>query len=179
MIRRGGWGRFLRYAATSGVATLLSLSTFAVAYRLLHLGPRAASVAAFAAGFVVNFTGSRFWAWARRHRQGLGRDALSYALVAVTTAAAAAGSTSLADWYGRRLHISENQRTVLVESAYFATYAAVFLVKFMLLDRLLFAPRPARSPAVDPGTPTGRAKLPEVHASHRLDDGIREQTPAV
>jgi putative flippase GtrA len=142
-IEHGGWGRFLRYAVSSAAATLCSGATFALAYRLLHLGPQMASVSAFAAGALVNFAGNRFWAWARRHRRGLGRDVAAYAALAVGTALAAAGVTSLADWYTDRLGVSDNGRAALVEAAYFATYAAMFLVKFALLDRVLFASRAA------------------------------------
>ncbi len=138
VVGRGRWGRFLRYAATSAVATAVSAACFAVAYRLLRLGPEAASGCAFAGGALVNFTGSRFWAWARRERRGLGRDAAGYAALAIGTALAALGVTTLADAYAGRLAISDDQRTLVVEAAYFATYGAVFLVKFVLLDRFLF-----------------------------------------
>jgi putative flippase GtrA len=154
MIGRGRWGRFLRYAATSAAATLASAAVFAVVYRVLHAGPEVASVGAFAAGAVVNFTGSRFWAWSHTRvrepavparRPGLGRDAAWYAGLAVSTALAAAVVTSLADGYTNRLGRSDDRRVVVAEAAYFATYAAMFLVKFVLLDRLLFADRPVRS----------------------------------
>jgi putative flippase GtrA len=145
MIGHGRWGRFLRYAATSAVATLASAATFAVTYRLLHAGPQLASVTAFAAGALINFTGSRLWAWARQ-RRGLSRDAILYAALAICTALAAAGVTSLADGYTGRLGLSDDRRVVLAEVAYFATYAAMFLVKFVLLDRVLFASRPVSAP---------------------------------
>lgn len=142
---------------------------FAGAYRLLHLGPGLASVSAFMAGFLVNFLGNRYWAWARRQRQRLGRDVLGYALLAVTSALVATGVTSLADRYTGRLGVSGDQRALLVEMAYFATYAAMFMVKFVLLDRVLFGSRPDRPrarPAAGPraGRLTrlrvGRARTP-------------------
>jgi putative flippase GtrA len=152
-IGHGRRARFLRYAATSAAATLASAATFAVAYRLLHAGAQVASVTAFGAGALINFTGNRFWTWAhtrtrelsagaRRHRQGLGRDAILYAVLAVATALAATGVTTLADRYTGHLSVADNLRVVLVEAAYFATYAAMFLVKFVLLDRVLFGARP-------------------------------------
>jgi len=110
-----------------------SAVTFALVYRVLHLGPAVASVTAFVAGALINFVGNRYWAWARRQRRQLGRDAIGYAVLSVGTALAATGTTSLADRYTNRL--------VLVEAAYFAAYAAMFLVKFALLDRVLFANR--------------------------------------
>jgi putative flippase GtrA len=145
VIAQGGWGRFLKYAASSAAATLCSAVTFALAYRILHVGPQVASITAFAAGAVVNFTGSRYWAWGARTRNRLRRDVVLYACLAVATALAAAGVTSVAEAYTTRLGVSADQQAILVEAAYFATYAAMFLVKFVLLDRVLFAARPLRS----------------------------------
>jgi putative flippase GtrA len=126
-------GRFIRYAVGSAFATGVSAVTFAVVYRGLHAGPQVASVAAFGAGAVVNFVSNRFWAWSGRHRLGLGRDLAGYLTLAVATALAAAGVTSLTERLTRAW--------VLVEASYFGTYAAMFLVKFVLLDRVVFRSR--------------------------------------
>jgi putative flippase GtrA len=132
--------RFVRYALGSVAATLTSAGTFALVYRL-GADPRLASFSAFAAGAVVNFVAGRFWAWSRRTPTGLGRDALSYLALAVGTALAAAAVTSLTDHYARRSPALNAHLAVVVEAAYFATYAAVFLVKFAVLDRVVFRSR--------------------------------------
>lgn len=133
------WQRFLRYALGSGLATLTSAVAFALAYRVLDQGPRIATGAAFLAGATVNFAAGRFWAWNRRARRGLGRDALAYAALAVTTALAAAAVTSVTHAI---LHDADpTRRAVLVETSYFTTYALLFLVKFLLLDRFVFHSR--------------------------------------
>jgi putative flippase GtrA len=132
--------RFIRYAIGSGLATVSSAVAFAIVYRVLGEGPRLASVTAFLAGAVVNFTSNRFWAWRpvvrRRTRPGLGRDALFYAVVAVVSALAATGVTSLT--HAALADADPNRRAVLVEVSYFATYAVLFLLKFVVLDRLVF-----------------------------------------
>ncbi len=132
-------GRFVRYAAGSAGAVLVSALAFALAYRLLDLGPRVASVSAFAAGALVNFTASRFWAWQRRDRSGLGRDMLSYVLLAIAIAGTAALVTSVVD--AQLSDADPDRRAVLVEGAYFATYATLFLVRFVLLERVIFRSR--------------------------------------
>ena len=140
-------GRFVRYAVGSAFATGVSAVTFAVAYRALHAGPQVSSVAAFAAGAVVNFVSNRFWAWSRRHGldsrtlarsradklRDLGRDLAGYLTLAVSTALAAVAVTSLTERFTRTW--------VLVEASYFGTYAAMFLLKFVLLDRVIFRSR--------------------------------------
>jgi putative flippase GtrA len=133
------WKRFLRYALGSGLATMTSAVAFAVAYRGLDQGPRMATGAAFLAGATVNFAANRFWAWSRRARAGLARDALSYAALSLGAALAAAVVTSLTHAYLQDL--DTDRRAVLVEGSYFATYAALFLVKFLVLDRVVFRSR--------------------------------------
>jgi putative flippase GtrA len=131
----------MRYTAGSLLATAVSAVTFAVAYRTLGLGPQLSSVAAFAAGALVNFVANRFWAWSRRHRRGLGRDLFWYAVLAASSGLAAIGVTSATDWYEDRIGATPNHQALLVEASYFASYAAMFLVKFMVLDRVLFRSR--------------------------------------
>jgi putative flippase GtrA len=131
--------RFLRYAVGSGAATLTSAIVFALIYRVLDGGPRSASGAAFLAGAVVNFAAGRFWAWGRRGRPGLHRDVVRYALVAVGSAVAATVVASLTHAYSTGL--AADRRAVLVEASYFATYAVLFGVKFLVLDRLVFRSR--------------------------------------
>jgi putative flippase GtrA len=165
VVRRGGWGQFLRYTASSVAATAFSAVAFAAAYRFFHLGPGLASVSAFVAGFLVNFLGNRYWAWARRQRHRLGRDVLGYAVLAVASALVATTVTSLADGYTERLGVSGDRRAVLVETAYFATYAAMFMVKFVLLDRVLFASRTDRPRVGRTDRPgLGRTRTPAGHS---------------
>jgi putative flippase GtrA len=127
--------RFFRYALGSAAATVVSAITFALAYRGLDSGPQVASVAAFLSGAAVNFTSNRFWAWSRRQRPGLGRDVAGYAVLAVATALAAAGVTTLTEHH--------TETWILVEMSYFGTYALMFLLKFVVLDRVLFRERAA------------------------------------
>jgi putative flippase GtrA len=128
--------RFFRYAVGSGAATALSALVFAVVFRFLNGGPIVASIAAFLAGFVVNFSAGRFWAWRGRARPGLGRDAMSFGVVAVVTALAAIGVTSATD--ALLGNADSNTRAVVVEVSYYATYAIFFVAKFVVLDRVVF-----------------------------------------
>jgi putative flippase GtrA len=132
-------GRFVRYALGSAVAVLVSAVAFAAAYRLLDLGPGVASLTAFLAGALVNFSASRFWAWGRRHRHGLRRDVLGYTLLAICMALIATAVTSLAD--AVLDGADPDRRALLVEASYFAVYGTLFLVRFVLLDRVLFRSR--------------------------------------
>ena len=131
--------RFFRYAVGSGAATAVSASVFALTFRFLNAGPVVASISAFLAGFVVNFSAGRFWAWRGRNRPGLGRDAVSFGVVAIVTALAAIGVTSATNALLR--DAGPDTRAVVVETSYYATYAIFFVVKFIVLDRVVFRSR--------------------------------------
>jgi putative flippase GtrA len=129
--------RFARYAAGSLLATAVSAVVFAVVYRLQG-GAVVPSVTAFIAGAIVNFTSNRFWAWRRRLRAGLHRDAFRFAVVAVVTATAATLVARATKIWAPRSAVLADHLAIVVELSYFATYAALFLVKFVLLDRVVF-----------------------------------------
>jgi putative flippase GtrA len=130
-------GRFVRYAAGSALAALASAIAFALVYRVLGQGPRLASVTAFLAGAVVNFLVARFWTWESRARTAA--SVVRFAVVSAVIALAAAGVTSLTH---ALLHDADpNRRAVLVEASYFATYAVLFVAKFLVLDRAVFRSR--------------------------------------
>jgi putative flippase GtrA len=131
--------KFLRYLVGSALATATSAVAFAVAYPVFHLGPRGSTAVAFVSGALVNFAANRFWAWGRRRRSGLGRDALAYGTLSLLTAVIAAQATTVAEAHAAQL--TETYRAVVVEISYFAVYGAMFMVKFLILDRIVFAPR--------------------------------------
>lgn len=131
--------RFIRYSAASVVSTVVSFGTIAATYGLLDWGARASSIVAFFCGAVVAFVINRAWAWQHRATTGIGRHLVRYWIVAVATALLALACTSLADAYARGAGISHLLRTVIVEGAYFGSYAVTFVAKFLLLDRFVFA----------------------------------------
>jgi putative flippase GtrA len=133
--------RFVRFALGSALATLVSAVSFWVMFHTLHAPPEAASATAFASGALINFLSNRYWAWDRHGRLGLGRDLMSYAVLAVTTALAAAGVTRATKTYAPHVDAFAAHLAVVVEASYFATYAAMFLVKFAVLDRVVFRSR--------------------------------------
>jgi putative flippase GtrA len=196
-VRRGGipvWGRrFIRYAAGSVVATLTSAGVFALVFQALNLGPRAASIAAFLAGAAVNFVAGRFWAWKRNGPVRLRRDVVAYLALSISIAVAATIVTSLTDHYARRSAVLDDHLGLVVEGSYFATYGAMFLIKFAILDRVVFRhsrhdyPDAADSSAVDSptaapstaglstaGSPTGSP----IDAVPRPSTAVKPSAPA-
>ncbi|NBH11360.1 GtrA family protein [Amycolatopsis sp. SID8362] len=144
--RRRGWARLARAAATSVAATVLSQ---VVLLAVLATGGAAAlaSTLAWAAGAVLNFLVTRRWVWGRTGRPRVRRELLPYLAVIGLGGLASIGLTTLAGSLLAPLELPHFWWIVLVDGAYVGSYALVFVVKFTLLDRLVFARGAARTPA--------------------------------
>jgi putative flippase GtrA len=139
--------RLVRYGSVSAISTATSLTLLGL---LVLFGWPAvvAHVVATAVGTVPSFELNRRWVWRRGAGQSRSfrRQILPYCLlslvglvlssVAVHVAADATATSS------RLLH------TVAVESANIGTYGALWLIQFVVCDRILFAPS---SDSYDPG----------------------------
>jgi putative flippase GtrA len=143
---RRGWARLARAAATSVAATVLSQ---VVLLAVLTTGgvPALASTLAWAAGAVLNFVVTRRWVWGRTGRPRVRRELLPYLVVIGLGGLASIGLTTLAGALLTPLDLPHPLWVVLVDGAYVASYALVFVVKFTLLDRLVFGRGAARTPA--------------------------------
>ena len=141
-----GWARLARAAATSVAATVLSQ---VVLLGVLTTGgvPALASTLAWAAGAVLNFVVTRRWVWGRTGRPRVRRELLPYLVVIGLGGLASIGLTTLAGALLTPLDLPHPLWVVLVDGAYVASYALVFVVKFTLLDRLVFGRGAARTPA--------------------------------
>ncbi|MFG1647363.1 GtrA family protein [Amycolatopsis sp. NPDC049252] len=135
--RRRGWARLGRAAATSVAATVVSQ---VVLLAVLATGGAAvlASTLAWAAGAVLNFVITRRWVWGRTGRPRVRRELLPYLAVIGLGGLASIGLTTLSGSLLTPLNLPHVWWVVLVDGAYVASYALVFVVKFTLLDQLVF-----------------------------------------
>jgi putative flippase GtrA len=127
------------------VATVVSQLAFALCY---WFGTAAivATLVAWFAGAVPNYVLNRRYTWGRSGQK------LPYTIIVIGSAVTAAVVTSVTDHLVQPIE-SHALKTVLVSGSYLATYAILFIVKFVLFDRLVFAkpasvaePAEARTP---------------------------------
>ena len=130
--------RFGKFAIASVLSTLVSQVTLMGVYGLGGRTALVASVCAFAAGAVPNFLINRRWAWGRKGRQGMARELLPYLIVVIAGGVASTGLITLADSLLEPVLASRGWRTLALDGVYVASYGLLFIVKFALLDRLVF-----------------------------------------
>jgi putative flippase GtrA len=156
--------QLLRYSAVSGISTLTSLSLLGILVGLLAVDPVVANVLATAVGTVPSFELNRRWVWLDGTRRSVLRQvtpfcALSFAGLVLSTLAVRTVSARTVDW-------SRGWHTLAVEAANVSAYGALWVVQFVLLDRVLFrggaVPRPGTGPRDRAPQDTGEDREPAL-----------------
>jgi putative flippase GtrA len=131
-------GRIIRSLAVSGITSVLSLTILALLVRFDVTAPALANVIASIAGIGPSFALNRRWAWRGQGRGHLTREVApfwAYSLVSLVLSTIAVARAGV---WADQLNASPEQRTVLALGASLATYGALWIGQFLLLDRLLF-----------------------------------------
>ncbi|HSS08465.1 MAG TPA: GtrA family protein [Acidimicrobiales bacterium] len=130
--------RFFRYSIGSIVAIVASEVAFVLCYASGLLGTTGSSIVAFVAGAVPNYVLNRSWAWERKGRPRIGREVILYAVVSLVSLISAAAATGWVSRIAPHFTASHATRTALVATAYLATYGVLFIIKFVIFQRVVF-----------------------------------------
>jgi putative flippase GtrA len=129
----------------SVVASMTSLTVLGVLVATAALSPGRANVVATLAGVVPSFELNRRCVWGRTGRRSLVTEVLPFVALALTglvlSTAAVAGAVHVADAHGA----GAAARTVVALAANVTAFGSLWVVQFLLLDRVLFR---ARSPVL-------------------------------
>ena len=136
--------RLTTYTAGSAIAAGCSELALVVCYGVLDLAPAVSSTIAWVAGAVPNYWLNRSWTWQRRGRPSLRREVLPYVAIILATLVLAALVTKGVDGWLRDADVSGTARTLAVAAAFLGVYVIMFVVRYLLLDRLF---RPAEDRA--------------------------------
>jgi len=131
--------QLLRYSAVSGISTVTSLTVLGVLVGLFGVDAVTANVLATAVGTVPSFELNRRWVWFDHSQRSVLRQVapfctLSFAGLVLSTLTVRAVSARTAD-------LSRGWHTLAVEAANVTAYGALWVVQFVLLDRVLFRQR--------------------------------------
>lgn len=132
-----------RFVAASVVATGISQVVFITSYWLTGMSTVATALA-WLAGAVPNFVLNRR-SWGGGGRRGLRSEILRYGVISVVTALLATLATEGAETLAAgTFPDARPARVAIVWGAFLGTYVMMFVVKFFLIDRLVFSDRPQR-----------------------------------
>ncbi len=136
--RPGLIGRVMRAGATSIGATVISHGTFIGLVGFGHVRAGIASAIAFALGATFNYVVGRRVTWGRKNRPHVVKETLPYVIVVGSTALLSIGGTTLTEHLIEPMALTHLQHTIVLEIAFIVSYGLVFLLKFTLLDRIVF-----------------------------------------
>jgi putative flippase GtrA len=129
--------KLVRYTAVSAISALTSLIILTMVYGVLRLWTEVPSVlfSNVMAGFPSYFLNRR-WVWGKGGRSHLWREIVPFWVMSLTGIGFALFTASLARNFAQTHHLHHLARTVLVVGANAAAFGIVWLLKFMILNRL-------------------------------------------
>ena len=134
--------RLTRYSAVSVVSVATGQIALVAAFYFAHWSARPANVASVVAGGIPSYYLNRRWVWGKSGRSALVREVVPFW---VLTFAGLALSTFLAGYagsYGRHHFDSRIVQTALVDAASVGSFGALWILKFLAFDRLMFGREP-------------------------------------
>jgi putative flippase GtrA len=155
--------KLMRYATVSLVSTGVSMCVLGGLVATATLAAGWANVVATAVGTVPSFELNRRWVWRRTGHRSLLAEigpfcTLSFAGLALSTLA-----VSLTAAWATRAHLGTGGRTLAAEAANVAAFGSLWVVQFVVLDRLLFRSRHLPPPGDDdpPALDRSEGKWPD------------------
>ncbi len=135
---------FTRFAAGTVVSTACSQLAFVLLFGVLEASAIVSGAVAFVVGAVPNFLIHRYWTWRRSGPVGIRRELMPYLAVIIFSGLVAIGITAVVDRLIGETIDDRALRTLVVAVAFNASYLPLFILKFALLDRLVFGSEEAK-----------------------------------
>ncbi|MGC8481216.1 MAG: GtrA family protein [Acidimicrobiales bacterium] len=129
--------KLFKYAVGSGVSAVISQIVFVVGFRFFF-DSRTSSIVATLAGAVPSYFMNRHWAWQRRTKSSLRSEVIPYLIMAVIGLVFSTWAADFANSHSTFIGASRNLRVLWVDGAYFGSFAVLWVLKFLFLDRVLF-----------------------------------------
>jgi putative flippase GtrA len=129
----------------SVATTLWSLSILAGLTASHVVSAGTANVVATLAGIPWSYWLNRRYVWRRTGPGDLRREVVPFATMCVAALIASTLVVESADGWAAGAHLATLARTSVVVAANVATFGALWVVQFLVLDRVLFHDRPHRS----------------------------------
>lgn len=156
------FAKLWRYGAVSVATTILTLVLIYVFYRKVKVGrldidgwvispAETANILATCISAIPSYYLNRAWAWKKSGKSHVWREVVPFWVIA---AASLALSTYVVGVASREAHLLSSRRevqTILVELGNLSTYAVMWIAKYAIFNKLLFAggDREATAPVAD------------------------------
>ena len=144
--------RLLRYGTVSLVSTTLSMSILGALVYSQTMAAVWANVVATAAGTVPSFELNRRWVWGKSGRRSAMSEILPFCLLSAAGLVLSTAAVAVVTPIVTNLGYGPTARAVAADAANVAAFGSLWLVQFVVLDRVLFRTAPS-APAALPSMP--------------------------
>jgi putative flippase GtrA len=134
--------RLVRYAAVSMISTGVSLTILGVLIATSAVTAGWANVVATAVGTVPSFELNRRWVWRKTGHRSVVAEVGPFCALSFTGLALSTLAVSAAAGWAASAGVGTAARAVVADAANVGTFGVLWVVQFVLLDRVLFAHRP-------------------------------------
>ncbi len=139
--------RLARCMSVSVFTTVLSLGVLMVLTTAYSWSATVANVAATAVGTVPSYVLNRRWVWGRRDSSDPWREVVPFWVLSFSGMVLSTAAVGVTDAWATSVGLSDGVRTVAILVANVSAFAGLWVIQFLVLDRLLFGRTEASSPA--------------------------------
>lgn len=138
-------GRLVRCMGVSIVSTAVCFTALILMTAVFGVAAALANVFATAIATVPSYHLNRRWTWGRRDRSNPWRELLPFWVLAFCGLALSTVTVAIGDAWAASMHLVPVLRTGTVLASHLGGFGALWILQFVLLDRVLFGrPQPVR-----------------------------------
>jgi putative flippase GtrA len=157
--------KFIRYSMVSAVAIVISQVTILICAWVFGLSGIAANTIGALTATPASYELNRKWAWGRHGKSHLWREVVPFWALTLVGFLGSTGMVELADNLAKSHGITGLLRALLIMGASLFAYGVVWIVKFILFNRVIFVDRSAEGDvaapsATAPSTAVGPTTVP-------------------
>jgi putative flippase GtrA len=158
-MRSAQFAKLWRYGTVSVISTVTTLVLLYLFFRVGHVSVLWSNVAATTIATLPSYYLNRNWAWGKSGKSHVTREVVPFWVIAFIGLVLSTWAVDAADHFAKHdLKTGHFAETLIVLGANFATYAVIWVGKFILFNKVLFADRPeglADLAASAPNVPAG------------------------
>jgi putative flippase GtrA len=141
-LRTPGGRKLLRYSAASVVSVAVSVAFLVLFDGVFGWGAVVSSTLATAIATVPSYELNRKWAWGKTGRGHLMKEVVPFWVLAFIGWAFSTYSVSLTEKALKQSQLPHFERTAIVAIVYVGAFGVLWIGKFIIFNKVLFAHRP-------------------------------------